>query len=228
MYQPLPPVTKNLLIINVLFYLATLALRTRGIDLESLLGLHYIQAGDFQAYQLLTYMFMHGSFAHLFFNMFAVWMFGRAVEQVMGARKYIIYYLLCGVGAGLVQEIVQYIHIAQVMDLFKYQSVDIGGHILPVSAYLNQMITVGASGSVYAVLLGFAMLFPRERLIIFPIPYPISAKYMVIGYAILELYLGLSNNPSDNVAHFAHLGGMVFGFALIMMWKRQYKQRYRR
>ncbi len=219
----IPTVTKNLIIINVLFFLATLVLRGYGIDLNQYLGLHLFMASDFNPAQLITYMFMHGNFAHLFFNMFAVFMFGRILEQVWGPRRFLFFYIFCGIGAGLVQEVVQYIHFENVLS--GYQNVNIGHAIIPMSEYLNYMITVGASGAVYAILLAFGMLFPNQQLFIFPLPVPIRAKYFVIGYAILELYLGFSNNPNDNVAHFAHLGGMVFGILLILYWKNKNKRR---
>ncbi|TWV14193.1 rhomboid family intramembrane serine protease [Bacteroidaceae bacterium HV4-6-C5C] len=217
----MPTVTKNLLIINVLAFLATLVAQTYGVDLEHYLGLHFFLASDFNVAQLVTYMFMHGGFTHLFFNMFAVWMFGRILEQVWGPKKFLFYYLVCGIGAGFIQEAVQFIQYETV--LAAYDNVNTGSAIIPMQDYLNMMTTVGASGSVYGILLGFGMLFPNQQLFIFPLPIPIKAKYFVIGYALIELYSGLANNPGDNVAHFAHLGGMIFGVILIMYWKRKNK-----
>lgn len=219
----MPTVTKNLIIINALFFFATVVLGNPryGIDLNDYLGLHFFLADKFNPAQLITYMFMHGSFTHLFFNMFAVWMFGRTLEQVWGPKRFLFYYILCGIGAGLVQELVQFVHYEAVLSA--YDSVDTGSRIIPMADYLNLMVTVGASGAVYAILLGFGMLFPNQQLFIIPIPFPIKAKYFVIGYALLELYLGFSNNPNDNVAHFAHLGGMIFGFILIMYWRKKSK-----
>jgi Uncharacterized membrane protein (homolog of Drosophila rhomboid) len=217
----IPTVTKNLLIINVLAFLATLVAQTYGVDLEHYLGLHFFLASDFNVAQLVTYMFMHGGFTHLFFNMFAVWMFGRILEQVWGPKKFLFYYLVCGIGAGFIQEAVQFIQYETV--LAAYDNVNTGSAIIPMQDYLNMMTTVGASGSVYGILLGFGMLFPNQQLFIFPLPIPIKAKYFVIGYALIELYSGLANNPGDNVAHFAHLGGMIFGVILIMYWKRKNK-----
>jgi len=216
----MPTVTKNLIIINALLFLATLVLEQRfGIDLNDILGLHFFLADKFNPAQLITYMFMHGGWSHIFFNMFAVWMFGRVLEQVWGPKRFLFYYILCGVGAGVVQEIVQFIHYEAVLSA--YDSVNTGSNIIPMADYLNLMVTVGASGAVYAILLAFGMLFPNQQLFIIPFPFPIKAKYFVIGYAVLELYLGLSNNANDNVAHFAHLGGMIFGFILIMYWRKK-------
>ena len=215
----IPTVTKNLLIINVLMFLGTIVAQSYGIDLNNYLGLHFFLAGDFNAAQLITYMLMNGGFTHLFFNMFAVWMFGRILEQVWGPKRFLFYYLACGIGAGLIQELVQYIHYETVLSA--YDSVNTGYSIIPMEEYLNMMTTVGASGAVYAILLGFGMLFPNQPMFVFPLPFPIKAKYFVIGYALIELFSGLANNPGDNVAHFAHLGGMIFGFILIMYWKKR-------
>lgn len=220
--NPLPPVTKNLLIINVLMFLATWAAERYGFDLSDYLGLHFILSDRFNAAQLITYMFMHGSFLHLFFNMFAVWMFGRILEQVWGPRRFLLYFLVCGAGAGIIQEVVQYIHYANVLSAYDWvQTAE--GITISMEEYLGRMSTVGASGAVYGILLAFGMLFPNERMFIFPLPFPIKAKWFVIGYAVIELYAGLANNPSDNVAHFAHLGGMIFGLLLILYWKKNNK-----
>nr|WP_221657456.1 rhomboid family intramembrane serine protease [Bacteroides salyersiae] len=219
----MPTVTKNLIIINVLFYLGTIVAQSYGIDLADYLGLHFFLGKDFNPAQLITYMFMHGGFTHLFFNMFAVWMFGRILEQVWGPKRFLFYYILCGIGAGIIQEIVQYISLLPDMAAgFKQVQLITGNYTdIPIQDYFNLMNTVGASGAVYAILLGFGMLFPNQQLFIFPLPFPIKAKYFVIGYALIELYSGFANNPNDNVAHFAHLGGMIFGFILIMYWKKK-------
>ncbi|NCC10466.1 MAG: rhomboid family intramembrane serine protease [Bacteroidia bacterium] len=215
----MPTVTKNLIIINVLFFFGTFVAQKYGIELDAYLGLHFFMASDFNPAQLITYMFMHAGFSHIFFNMFAVFMFGRVLEQVWGPRKFLFYYIACGIGAGLVQEGIQYIQ--YVTELSRYAEVNTGTAIIPMAEYLNLMRTVGASGSVYAILLAFGMLFPRERMFVFPLPFPIQARFFVIGYALIELYSGVANNPGDNVAHFAHLGGMIFGFILIIYWRRK-------
>lgn len=232
----IPTVTKNLLIINVLMFLGTIVAQSYNIDLGDYLGLHFVLAEDFNAAQLITYMFMHGGFTHVFFNMFAVWMFGRILEQVWGPRRFLFYYLVCGIGAGLIQEVVmgiQYWSLASNMspDLIEIVRSE-GAQILHNNmnytdsgmASLNFALngtTVGASGAVYAILLGFGMLFPNQSMFIFPLPFPIKAKYFVIGYALIELWSGFANNPNDNVAHFAHLGGMLFGLILIIYWRKK-------
>ena len=215
----IPTVTKNLLIINVLMFLGSIVAQSYGIDLAQYLGLHFFLAEDFNAAQLITYMFMHAGFAHIFFNMFAVWMFGRILEQVWGPKRFLFYYLACGIGAGIIQEVVQYIHYETVLSA--YDSVNTGMAIIPMEEYLNMMTTVGASGAVYAILLAFGILFTNQQMFIFPLPDTNKAKYIDIGYALIELYAGFANNAGDNVAHFAHLGGMVFGFILIMYWRKK-------
>ena len=213
----IPVVTKNILIINVLCFFGSVVAAKYGIDLNDLLGLHFFLASDFNPAQLITYMFMHAGFQHIFFNMFAVWMFGRTLEQVWGPKRFLFYYILCGIGAGLVQEGVQYIQ--YVTELVNYEGVNTGVAVIPMAEYLNLMTTVGASGAVYAILLAFGMLFPNSQMFVFPIPFPIKAKYFVMGYAALEIYLGFGSS-ADGIAHFAHLGGMIFGFILIMYWRR--------
>lgn len=213
----MPTVTKNLLIINVLCFFGYIVAKRYGIDLNDMMGLHFFLASDFNPAQLITYMFMHANFQHIFFNMFAVWMFGRTLEHVWGPKRFLFYYILCGIGAGLIQEAVQYVDYA--MNLSQYEQVDIGVATISMDEYLNLLTTVGASGAVYAILLAFGMLFPNSELFIFPLPMPIKAKYFVIGYAVLELVLGISGG--DGVAHFAHLGGMLFGFILIIYWRKK-------
>ena len=217
----MPPVTKNLLIINVLCVLATYVVGLHKVDLNSLMGLHFFMADNFSPYQLLTYMFMHGNLEHIFFNMFAVWMFGRIIEQVMGSKRFLFYYLACGIGAGVIQELVQWVHYMNLehTDVARYGSELVYGkyviqHGLAVD--INMWNTVGASGAVYGILLAFGMIFPNEKMFIFPIPVPIKAKLFVIGYAIIELFLTGSN---DGVAHYAHLGGMLVGFIILLLWK---------
>lgn len=213
----LPVITKNLLIINALCFFVTIVAERYGIDAESMFGLHFFMGSSFNPLQLVTYMFMHANFQHLFFNMFAVFMFGAVLEQVWGPKRFLVYYLICGIGAGLVQEGVQYIQ--YINNWVHYSTVDTGYGIIPMAEFLDTMTTVGASGAVYGILLAFGMLFPNNQLFVFPIPVPIKAKYFVVGYAVIELLLGFG--ASDQVAHFAHLGGMLFGLILILYWRKQ-------
>ena len=216
----LPVVTKNLIAINVLVFLATIVLDRYGYDLNSLLGLHLFLADDFKPFQIVTYMFMHGGFMHLFFNMFALYMFGRVLEMVWGPKRFLIFYMFTGVGAGIIQEIVQYLYYSTQLSM--YSGVDFGaGLIVPMAQYLNMWVTVGASGAVSGILLAFAMNFPNERLFVMPFPFPIKAKYFVLIFGAIELFTGLGNSAGDNVAHFAHLGGMLFGLILILYWRKK-------
>jgi len=214
----IPVVTKNLLIINILVFIATYVVRGMNIDLNDILGLHFFLASDFRIWQFFTYMFMHGGFTHILMNMFMLWMFGMVVENVWGPRKFLFYYIVCGVGAGLCQELAQYATYL-VEGLANFDSVRVGATVLPMDVYLNMMNTVGASGAIYGVLLAFGMLFPEERMFIIPIPVPIKAKWIIMGSIVVELFsaIGTSN---DGVAHLAHLGGMLFGFILIRYWKK--------
>lgn len=214
----MPPMTKNLLIVNCLAFVATWVLQRSGIDLTSLLGLHFFLASDFHIYQFLTYMFLHGGFTHLFFNMFALWMFGGVIERVWGSKKFLFYYIVCGLGAGFTQELVQYADYI-IQDIPSYQYVNAGGIQMTTEAYINLWTTIGASGAVYGILLAFGMIFPNERLFIIPFPFPIKAKWLVVGYVAIELFSAMSG-PGDGVAHMAHLGGMLFGFLLIRYWQK--------
>ena len=216
-FRVLPPVVKHLLIINVLLYLATFTMNRFQIDLTDYLGLHFFKASDFRAYQLITYMFMHGNFEHLFFNMFALWMFGNTLENIWGSKRFLWFYMLCGIGAGLCQEVVQYIQ--YITTLAQYDSVNFGGgQVISMANYLNMLNTVGASGAIYGLLLAFGMMFPNSMIYLYFFV-PIKAKWFVIGYAVIELVSGFIGG--GNVAHFAHLGGMLFGLILILVWKKK-------
>jgi membrane associated rhomboid family serine protease len=235
-----PPVVKNLIIINVLMLLATYVLEMRGIDLANILGLHYIQSPDFRPYQLVTHLFMHGGFMHLAFNMFALWMFGRILENIWGPKRFFIYYFFTGLGAAALHTLVNYFEFQHLVAKMNPEDVRMvlsqGTEIFnqgknfidPLSAKLNLMLnipTVGASGAVFGILLGFGMLFPNtELMLLFP-PIPIKAKYFVAGYGAIELFSGITG-AGANIAHFAHLGGMLFGFILIKYWNRNAKNFY--
>lgn len=227
-----PPVTKNLIIINVLCFFAAIVAEKHGIDLNDVLGLHYFESDKFSLYQLFTYMFMHSGFEHIFFNMFAVWMFGRILETVWGPQRFLFYYVLCGMGAGLVQEVTQYIEFAPYMADMAQLSTYASDAVIPINGTTHtaaqwltmydrviSVPTVGASGAVYAILMAFGMLFPNQEIFIFPLPMPIKAKWLIIGYFVIELGMGIMSN--DGIAHFAHLGGMIFGFILIMYWRKK-------
>lgn len=229
MIRNIPPITKYLLIINALVFLATVLFGPNPYGeylLNDYLKLHFFMAKDFHLYQLITYMFAHGSFTHIFFNMFALYMFGCMVEYVWGPKKFLFYYILCGVGAGVVQEIAQYVtYLSEHLDMVEVVrwQMATGVLTLPVAEYLNLWGTVGASGAVYGILLAFGLLFPDNRIFIFPIPLPIKAKWLVIIYAAVELFFAMQTartGAGDGVAHLAHLGGMLFGYLLIRYWRK--------
>jgi len=227
-FRLLPPVVKNLLIINGLFFLATISFQSAfGIDLKNLLGLHYFKSQYFQPYQLVTYMFLHENFSHIFFNMFALWMFGYLLENIWGPKKFMIYYMVCGIGAALVQLAINWWRFSslETLVLSYSQSPDEYAHLNDIYQQVINTTTIGASGAVFGILLAFGMMFPN-MLVYFYFLVPIKAKWIVIGYGALELFSGISNNPSDNVAHFAHLGGMLFGLILILIWKRRARHKY--
>ena len=215
-WAAMPPVTKHLLVINVIAWLATIVLQRMGmIDLNRLLGLHFWKGSEFNLYQFFTYMFMHDSqgISHIFFNMFSLWMFGVTLERAMGSKRYLFYYITCGLGAALMQELVWQ---------FTWQGVQVvsNGYVeVPVEQVYNMLLTVGASGAVFGILLAFGMLFPNVPLYIMFIPVPVKAKWAVLGYGAIELLFGISGTMSG-VAHFAHLGGMIAGFIMIWYWKR--------
>jgi membrane associated rhomboid family serine protease len=232
MYRPtsftqLPEVVKNLLIINGLFFLAKISLEGKGIDLTQMLALHQFQSPDFRPYQLITHFFMHANFTHLLFNMFALWMFGKILENFWGGKRFLIYYMFTGIGAAVLHLAVTQYQISQltnnIPELLELAIQGLYNTGNPNSLKLTQLVitpTVGASGAVFGILLAFGMLFPNTLLYIY-FAIPIKAKYFVIVYGVLELYLGLSNNPADNIAHFAHLGGMLFGFILLKYWQKK-------
>ena len=233
-YSLLPPVVKNLLIINCIMFLATWVFESRGIDLSEIFGLHFFTAQDFGIWQPITYMFMHGSFWHLFFNMFALWIFGAALENTWGEKKFLFYYMVCGVGAGLIQLLVIGLQVNSVSqnlppELVNYiiekgkqlQYLPKGSFSYEDAESLFQLInnpTVGASGSVFGLLLAFGMLFPNSVIYVYFL-LPIKAKWFVIIYGAIELFYGVAGTQ-DGIAHFAHLGGMLFGFFLILYWNK--------
>ena len=273
-FSILPPVVKNLLIINTLAFLAYISLYTSmHIDLNDIFGLHFMGSEKFKPYQFITYMFMHGGFSHLFFNMFALWMFGNTLENYWGPKRFIIYYFVTGFGAALTHYTIVYFEMKPVLaaidqfmanpslegfkifmesGYFKIASYDIQAHYhqflgnynelvasnpklaleqavkfmsLYRIDYMNAPLIVGASGAVFGLLLAFGMTWPNSVIYLY-FAIPIRTKYFVIMYGAVELWSGLSNNPGDNVAHFAHLGGMLFGIIMILMWRRHQNNRW--
>lgn len=231
----LPPVVKNIIMINVLMLLAYYAARSVfGIDLNSILGLYFPKSESFRPFQILTHMFMHGGIWHLFFNMYALFIFGQVLEQVWGPKRFLVYYMVCGLGAILVHESVIALEYRKLLNNMGPQQLQL---VLDEgAAYLNegkvftdrtmqelQLLlntpTVGASGAVFGILLAFGVLFPNTQLMLLIPPIPIKAKYFVLGYGAIELYLAFTQ-PGSNIAHAAHLGGMIFGYILIRYWRK--------
>ena len=271
-FRMLTPVVKNLLIINTLLFLATILLSDKfGFDLTAVLGLHYPGATDFKVWQFITYMFMHGGFSHILFNMFALWMFGNVLENVWGPKRFLSFYMITGIGAGLTYIVWIHFAIAPDLSLINHVISDpsisnlstlVENHRFAVSQYsgsiwtdflqfqnnvnaynadpqnhlaaqkivtflseyrsyfLNQHVVIGASGAVFGLLLAFGMMFPNSLIYVY-FAIPVKAKWFVIIYGAIELFSGVYNRPGDNVAHFAHLGGMLFGYLLIVYWKKR-------
>lgn len=198
-------VVKNLIIINVVMLIVTMFAENFMYETFSLF---YFGSPFGRPWQIITYMFMHGSFWHLFFNMFSLYMFGGVLENVWGSKKFFLYYMITGIGAGLINELVMYLRII----------------IVDSPAFTHQIMmtpTVGASGAIYGLLLAYGMLFPNNEIaFVFP-PITMKAKWMVLIFGAMELLMGLTSG--DNVAHFAHLGGMLFGIILILYWKKKHK-----
>jgi len=256
----IPAVVKNLVIINIVVFVLDYLVSSMGIPFVQYLGLFPIGSQFFMPHQFVTHMFMHGDITHIFFNMFALWMFGRVLETLWGGKRFLIYYIVTGLGAAMLHSLVVWLSLhsysSAVADFMQTPTPDAfvafvdnympeyhrniidfidGWKTSPENVtYLNEaklfiqtnyeiklnIPTVGASGAVFGILLAFGMLFPNTQLMLLFPPIPIKAKYFVIGYGVLELYFGLMNQPGDNVAHFAHLGGMLFGFFLLKSWQK--------
>ncbi len=230
----IPPVVKNLLIINGIFFLAKMLLGNQ-IDLDTLLGAHYFDSPKFRIWQPITYMFMHGSFMHILFNMFGLFMFGGILEQRWGAKRFINFYLITGLGALALQWVVQGIELHQITGSFmsngqlplellaegKFnpeQYTESNASTL-FSIYFGTM--VGASGAVFGIMTAFAMLYPNVELMLMFIPFPVKAKYFIPIYIVIELFLGLARIQGDSIAHFAHLGGALIGFIIVKLWNKK-------
>ncbi len=270
-FSLLPPVVKNLLIINGLMFVAQIVSESSfGIKLEDHLGLHYFSSQAFKPWQFVTYMFLHGDFWHLFFNMFALWMFGNGLENLWGPRRFLLYFFVTGIGAALLHYFVIFLEInptvtalnaliadpsaPAIFDFITQHKLQIGQYSGDIyiqlkkfeealetlsynpdnrgalqtarnflvdyrEYYLNLPNVIGASGGVFGILLAFGMLFPNTLIYVYFL-IPIKAKYFVILFGLAELFMGFSGS-SSNIAHFAHVGGMIFGYFLIMHWKRK-------
>lgn len=234
-FSQMPPVTKNLLIVNVIIFLAMAIFPNEiGNTMRLHCGLHYYLSPDFIFTQFLSYQFVHADFMHLFFNMFALFMFGMVIESIMGPKRFLTYYLICGIGAGLIQMGVNAIEFYQLTQQIPNdvinRVIEEGSNLIqqgltykdPVLGEINALVntsTIGASGAVFGILLAYGLFFPNREMYIMFIPYPVKAKWVVIGYAVIELLQGMGH-ANTGIAHFAHLGGMIFGLLLILYWKK--------
>ena len=218
MFNRIPPVVKNLIILNVMMFLITLL---TGNFMYEKFSLFYFQSPLFKPYQIITHMFMHGGFFHILFNMYTLFIFGSVLENVWGGKKFLLYYLVTGVGAAIIHSLVMYIEASSLT-----QAMEAGNFLAQEKMFaLMRTPTVGASGAIYGLLLAYGMLFPNNVMqLLFP-PVALKAKYFVLIFGALELFLGLSDTGSD-IAHFAHLGGMIFGYFLIIYWKKNNRMYY--
>ena len=199
-YFRTPPVVKNLLIANCIMFLAVTLIQPFAEFCEQYMYLWWSRGifdPSFHSYQIVTYMFLHAGFGHLFSNMFALWMFGRTLEYELGSKRFLIYYMVCGIGAALIQ-------------------------IAVATLFGENLTLLGASGAVFGLLLAFGVMHPNNEIYIIPLPFPIKAKWFVLGYAVLEVLLGWSG-ANTGVAHFAHVGGMLWGLALLFWWRKKGK-----
>jgi membrane associated rhomboid family serine protease len=220
----IPPVIKNLLIINILVFLAQQAFgKEMELRIDMMFGLHDFRSPFFRIYQLITYMFLHGGWDHILFNMFALWMFGSVLENYWGSKRFFTFYMICGIGAAICDMAVRYManpHLLEALNspfLNQDQAEDIIGSV--------NSFTIGASGAIFGCLAGFGFLFPNSEILILPIPFPVKAKWVVLGYGAIELFAGFRSSPGDNVAHWAHLGGALFGILLCLYWNRNNRRR---
>jgi len=226
-----PPVVKNLVIINVLVWIAQLIYHKPEFNLTDILALYPVDTPDFKPYQIATHMFAHASygpggsiaFYHILFNMFTLWMFGRVLENVWGSKRFLFFYLACGVGAAACHLLFQHLRydpdvIEQL--LLAYQN----GDQAAIDGLRSQLgflaPAVGASGAIMGVMAAFAYLFPNTELYVMLIPVPVKAKYAIIGLAAIDLFGGIANISGDNLAHFAHLGGAITGFIIVLLWNK--------
>ncbi len=269
----IPEVVKNLLIINFLMFFATMVMESRGVELSDVLWLHYFLSDKFRIWQFITYMFMHGSFMHILFNMLPLFMFGTVLESLWGPKKFLTYYILTGLGAAVAHYAIVYYQMQPAMaflndyidapsmtklqglissDAFtNFSSHEMVEHYNSFIASFNELantdqaaamrlsvdfvkefkmdvynapVVVGASGAVFGLLLAYGMTYPNNTIYIY-FAIPLKAKYFVIIYGLFELFSGISNVAGDNVAHFAHLGGLVTGIIIIQYWKNNNRRR---
>ena len=222
-FQVLPSVIKNLIIINALVWLAQITIGRDIIPMSDLFALHYVKSVFYKPWQFLTYMFMHdpGNILHILFNMFALWMFGSTLENLWGTRRFLLFYLLCGLGAGFIQVLAMGVDMSRLADLYN------SGQISDETFYGNMNIPVlGASGAIMGIFAAFAFTFPNSQLFILPIPFPIKAKWALLGMVAFDLFGGISSRQGAGIAHFAHIGGAVIGIIMVLIWNRKNRRTF--
>jgi|SRR5688500_9764080 membrane associated rhomboid family serine protease len=225
-FEVIPTVIKNLIIVNVLVFFAQITFeRNPTFNLENLFALHDIRSVFFRPHQLITHMFMHGGWAHLFFNMFALWMFGSILENLWGPKRFLIFYVVSGLGAAALHLVVLYIEMSPVLEQFHRLPMEVQQEFLYSERFKLNTATVGASGAVFGCLAAFGYLFPNSLLYIYFL-FPVKAKWFVLFYAGMELYLGINNSAGDGVAHWAHLGGALVGFILVWFWNKRNRKTF--
>ena len=220
-FQRATPAVLNLVIINAIVFAAQfLFSRGNNVDfIDDLFALHYFRSEYFRPHQIITHMFMHGGFLHILLNMYVLWMFGSIVERIWGPKRFLIFYFLCGIGAAIAQ-MLSYAYI--------FRMVPAASQVTPeywegIQAIWKSSITVGASGAIMGIVAAFGYLFPNTEMMIIPIPIPIKAKWLVIGYILFDLFSGVVGSAGDNVAHFAHVGGALTGFLIVLFWNKKNK-----
>ena len=226
-FANITPVVKNLLIINILFFIGTYTIGRYIPNIIEFLPAYYFNNPKFRMWELITYMFMHGGFAHIFFNMFALFSFGPILEYTMGSKKFFNLYFICGIGGVICHMLVQAYEVHAITGAFSIANSQTEATYFQYgeqaqklySAYNGQI--VGASGAVFGLLIAFGMLFPNMELMIMFIPVPIKAKYIIPVYVVVELFLGVKQYSGDSVAHFAHLGGALIGYIMVKVWRLQ-------
>jgi membrane associated rhomboid family serine protease len=223
--QVIPPVIKNLVIINVLVFLLQLAVQSRGSHfMENYFALHDVRSDFFKPHQLISYMFLHGGFWHIFWNMLILWMFGSILENYWGPKRFLTFYVICGIGAAVLHLVVLYHELTPYwQELSSYPIHEQLPYREQFEAPINTA-TLGASGAIFGCMVAFGLLFPNSLIYIYAIV-PVKAKWAVLAYVIYELFLGVQNNAGDNVAHWAHLGGGLVGLLLVFYWRKKDQRR---
>jgi membrane associated rhomboid family serine protease len=225
-FQMIPPIIKNLIIVNVLVFIAQNTFGKSGsFNIDNLFALHDIHSVYFRPHQLVTYMFLHGGLDHIFFNMFALWMFGSILENYWGPKRFLFFYMVCGIGSGLLHLFVLYQEMAPIVETVRALPIDEQQDYLYNPNYVVNGATLGASGAVFGCLAAFGFLFPNSLIYLYFFV-PIKAKWFVLIYAGAELYFGVRNSAGDNVAHWAHIGGAVVGILLVLYWKKRDRRNF--